>query len=299
MPAAYVSARRIAVTGLVVSGALAAMKIAVGLAAGSAATVADGVESAADVFASGLLILGLTLAARPPDRNHPYGHGRFEIITGLAIGFLLCLSGGGISYNSYLHVGHGGAPPEAFAVWPLLISLAAKGTLSYYKLRAARQMNSAALAADGKNDFVDLISGCTALGALGLSLWNPTRFADADPIGGVLVGGIVLFLGLQVMWETSEQLVDTMPDDASLAELRQAAMRVEGVRDVEKILARKTGLRWHVDLHIQVDPLMTVRDSHVVAGKVKSALRENLDWVENVLVHVEPFEPPLKQSHRE
>lgn len=290
MTTPYQLARRIAITGLAVSAALAILKITIGLAAGSAATVADGVESAADVFASGLLILGLTLAARPADRNHPYGHGRFEILTGLAIGSMLCVTGAAISYRSYLHIGHTSGPPQAYAIWPLLISLTTKAALSYYKLRIARRIQSGALAADGKNDFVDVISGFTALAALGLTIHDPSRFANADPIGGVLVGGIVLFLGMQVMWETSEQLVDTMPDDTNLAELRRVAMDVDGVKDVEKILARKTGLRWHVDMHIHVDPLMTVRDSHVVAGTVKSKLRANLDWIENVLVHVEPFE---------
>mgnify|MGYP000139974811 CR=1 FL=1 len=291
MTTAYQLARRIAITGMAVSGALAVVKITIGLAAGSAATVADGVESAADVFASGLLILGLTLAARPADRNHPYGHGRFEILTGLAIGMMLGLTGAGISYRSYLNIGHTGAPPLAFAIWPLVISLVAKAILSYYKLRIAKRIQSGALAADGKNDFVDVISGCTALAALGLTLYDPGRFANADPIGGFLVGGIVLFLGLQVMWETSAQLVDTMPDDTNLTELRRVAMAVPGVQDVEKILARKTGLRWHVDMHIHVDPLMTVHDSHIVGGKVKSELRGKLGWIENVLVHVEPFEP--------
>ncbi len=291
MTTSYQLARRLAFTGLSVSAALAVMKIWIGLAAGSAATVADGVESAADVFASGLLILGLTIAARPADRNHPYGHGRFEILTGLAIGLLLCVTGAGISYRSYLHIGNAGAPPQAFAVWPLLISLSAKAVLSYYKLSVAKRIQSGALAADGKNDFVDVISGCTALGALGLSLFNPERFANADPIGAVLVGGIVFFLGLQVMWETSEQLVDTMPDDTNLEELRKVAMDVPGVEYVEKILARKTGLKWHVDMHIHVDPVMTVRDSHIVAGTVKTQLRSKLNWIENVLVHIEPFEP--------
>jgi cation diffusion facilitator family transporter len=291
MTTPYQLGRRIAITGLAVSAALAILKITIGLAARSAATVADGVESATDVFASGLLILGLTLAARPADRNHPYGHGRYEILTGLAIGTMLCLTGAGISYQSYVHIGHTGAPPQAFAIWPLLISLGAKAALSHYKLTIAKRIRSGALAADGKNDFVDVISGCTALIALGLTLLNPVRFANADPIGGVLVGGIVLFLGMQVMWETSEQLVDTMPEDTNLAELRRVAMGVAGVLDIEKIHARKTGLRWHVDMHIHVDPLMTVRDSHIVAGMVKSELRANLDWIENVLVHVEPFEP--------
>src|SRR5262245_29018769 len=111
MVTAYQRARRIAFIGMTVSGTLAVLKIWVGLAAGSSATLADGVESAADVLASGLLLLGLTIAARPADHNHPYGHGRFEILTGLAIGLMLCVTGIGISYSSFQHVGAQGQPP--------------------------------------------------------------------------------------------------------------------------------------------------------------------------------------------
>ncbi len=291
MTEAYKIARRMALTGMAISGVLAALKIWIGQAAHSAATVADGFESAADVLASGLLIAGLTVAARPPDQDHPYGHGRYEILTGLAIGLILCVTGVNISYRSYLHIGAAGAhAPEAFAVWPLLLSLLAKGGQSYYKLRLARRIRSSALAAEGKHDLVDMVSGLVAVAALGLSLFDPVRFASADPIGGMAVGMIVLFLGCQVIRETSEQLVDTMPDGAHLNDLRRVAVSVRGVCDVEKVVARKTGLRWHVDLHMQVDPAMTVHDSHILTGLVKSALRTQLDWVENVLIHVEPYE---------
>lgn len=284
----YALARKIALAGMCVSAALAVLKIAIGVSAGSEATLADGVESAADVLASGMLVLGLTLAAKPADEDHPYGHGRFEILTGLAIGLLLVGTGGGIAVHSFQAIHVNKAPPAAYAVWPLLISLTSKGLMSAWKLRVAESIKSSALAADGKNDFVDLISGTTALACLGLTLFDPARFAHADAIGGCLVGGIVVFLGLQVIRETASQLIDTMPDGERLDEMRRVAMSVQGVRAIEKVHARKTGLRWHVDMHVHVDPAMRVDDSHVIAGKVKSVLREQLDWIENVLVHIEP-----------
>jgi cation diffusion facilitator family transporter len=239
-----------------------------------------------------IYLLDTTLAARPADENHPYGHGRFEILTGLAIGALLTISGVGISYGSYFQIGAAMEPPSAYAIAPLVISLLAKGFLSMYKLRLARRIGSAALAADGKNDFVDLISGCTALAALALTLLDPNRFRHADPIGGILIGCIVCFIGLQVIREASEQLVDTMPGAQQLAALRETAMRVNGVRGIEKVHARKTGLRWHVDVHVEVDPELSVRESHIIGGTVRSTLRRELDWIENVLVHVEPFDKP-------
>jgi cation diffusion facilitator family transporter len=115
MTSAYRQARSLAVGGMVVSVFLAALKISVGVAAGSAATVADGFESAADVLASAILILGLTIASRPADRNHPYGHGRYEILTGLAIGLVLCITGGAISHHTYLQIGVRQLPPQIYA----------------------------------------------------------------------------------------------------------------------------------------------------------------------------------------
>ncbi|MBM3784207.1 MAG: cation transporter [Acidobacteria bacterium] len=274
--------------GMAVSALLAVLKIVAGSRAGSAATVADGFESAADVAASGLLSLGLTLAAKPADEDHPYGHGRFEILTGLLIGLLLVATGVGITTASWMAMAGESTPPSSFAAWALVISLIAKGSMSYQKIRLAKRIRSSALAADGKNDLVDLISGGTALACLGLTLLDPVRFRHADSIGAVLVGLIVVFLGLQVILETSGQLVDTMPAGGQLQELRAAAMRVPGVAGIEKVHARKTGLRWHVDMHVHVDSNMSVRDSHMIAGKVKSALREELDWIENVLIHIEP-----------
>jgi cation diffusion facilitator family transporter len=288
MQLSYQFARRLALAGMAVSGLLAIMKIFVGTRAQSTAVVADGFESAADVISSGLVWLGLTIASRPADDNHPYGHGRFEILTGLMMGMILAATGVAICWSSWTKVGTAAAPPQAWALWALLISVVAKAGLSWAKLYYGKRVGSAALLADGQNDFVDILSGSVALGALGLTLSNPVRFAEADHLGGVAVGLIVSFLGTRVIRETAMQLMDTMPEDAKLSAIRAAALSVPGALDVEKCYARKTGLQYHVDLHLHVDPDLTVRDSHVIAGSVKTAIKHKLPWVQNVLVHVEP-----------
>jgi cation diffusion facilitator family transporter len=127
-----------------------------------------------------------------------------------------------------------------------------------------------------------------ALVAVSLSMWRPETLAAADHYGGFIVGLIVIFLGMRVARETTLQLMDTMPDAAQMEEIRTAAMRVPGALGVEKCFARKTGMRYHVDLHLEVDPHMTVLASHEIASAVKNSIKENLDWVEDVLVHVEP-----------
>jgi cation diffusion facilitator family transporter len=282
------SGQRVAVLGMVVSAALAVAKITVGLAGHSAAVVSDGFESAGDVFASGFVLLGLTLAAKPPDLDHPYGHGRIETLTGLLIGLTLTAAGVLISAASFEHLGQPRESIEAFVIAPLIVSAVAKAALAFYKFHHGRKLRSAALAADAWNDSMDIVSALAALAAVGLTLEDPVRFFNADRFGGIAVGMIVVLTGVRVARDTAMQLIDTMPDPQRMDEIRAAAATVAGVRGVEKCFARKTGLRYHVDLHLEVDPEMTVRHSHEIAHNVQLRIKEKVDWVADVLVHVEP-----------
>jgi len=280
--------QRVAATGMLVSGALAVIKIAAGLSGHSTAVVADGLESAADVMASGFVLFGLTLAAKPADENHPYGHGRVETLTGLLIGLVLMVGGALISWNSIRRVGQPHEPLAAFVIWPLGLSIAAKTGLATLKFRFGRKLQSEALKADAWNDATDTISALAALAAVALTLSDSVRFAEADRYGGFAVGFIVVLAGVRVTRETAMQLMDTMPDARLIAQIRQAAFAVPGVRGVEKCFARKTGFKYHVDLHLEVDPEMTVRQSHQLAHQVQLNILARLDWVADVLVHVEP-----------
>ena len=272
---------------MAVSGALAAIKITAGLMGHSSAVVADGLESAGDVFASGIVLLGLTLAARPADWNHPYGHGRIETVTGLFVGFMLAMAGLAISANALRTIG-AAPPPAPFVIWPLIGSAVAKSLLSTVKFHYGKKIRTAALLADAWNDAVDILSALAALVAVSFTIVAPHRFMSADHWGAFAVGLIVIFTGMRVTRDTTLQLMDTMPDRESMALVRNAALTVPGVRGVEKCYARKTGLQYHVDLHLEVDPEITVRQSHVIATQVRIVIKETLPWVADVLVHVEP-----------
>jgi cation diffusion facilitator family transporter len=280
--------RRIAIASMLVSAGLAAAKIIVGLQANSTAVVSDGLESAGDVLASGLTLLGLVLAAKPPDSEHPYGHGRVEILSALIVGMMLTASGTLISFRSLQRVSEVRHSPAAYAVWPLIASIAIKAIMSFSKRRYGKKIGSSALTADAWNDTVDILSGSTALIALAITLYDPVRFVAADHIGGSAVGLIVIFLGIRVVRDTTLQLMDTMPDPKALDRIRQVALQVPGAMGIEKCYARKTGLQWHVDLHLEVDPAMSVYESHEIATQVRTRIRSELDWVADVLVHVEP-----------
>ncbi len=280
--------QRVALAGMIVSGALAAIKITAGLMGHSTAVVADGLESGGDVFASGIVLLGLTLAAKPADPEHPYGHGRVETLTGLFVGFLLGFTGIGISANALLHIRIQDPLPNSYVIWPLIGSAVVKSMLSGTKFYFGKKIRSAALVADSYNDGVDIVSALAALVAVSLTLLSPHTFAHADHWGAFAVGLIVVFTGIRVARDTSLQLIDTMPDRQTIAKIRAAAQTVPGVQGVEKCFARKTGLQYHVDLHLEVDPEITVRRSHEIATQVRIVIKETLPWVADVLVHVEP-----------
>ncbi len=279
----------IAGLSILIGFVMAAAKIIVGLKANSTAVVSDGFESASDVLTSGIVLVGLYIAAKPADEDHPYGHGRFETLAGLFVGTILAASGVLICHRAIDRLHDPAHIPAAYAMWPVLISVLIKGTVFAFKLRAGRRLQAASLVADAWHDAVDMFSGITAMIALAIALSNPERFSAADHYGGFVVGLIVIFLGIRVIYDTASLLVDTMPDPKLIAQIRDVALRVPGAKAIEKCYARKTGMRYHVDLHLEVDPDLSVRDSHEIARRVKREIRERLDWVADVLVHVEPY----------
>lgn len=280
--------RNVALASVFISAGLATAKILVGLKARSTAVVSDGIESASDVLASGLVLFGLNMAAKPPDAEHPYGHGRLETLSGMAVGLILAATGSLIAYESLLRALRAHAAPAAFAIWPVLASIGVKSAMFSMKRRWSRKLNSSSLAADAWNDGMDTLSGTVALIGVALEALVPGRFSRADDIAGSVVGLIVILLGAKIVRDTTYQLMDTMPDPRMLQEVRRAAMTVPGVLGIEKCFARKTGLKYHVDLHLEVDPEMTVSASHGIATETRNKIRSDVPWVADVLVHVEP-----------
>lgn len=279
--------RRIALVSVSAGLLLSAGKIWIGLAAGSSAVVSDGIEAGADVLSSGIVYAGLWIASKPPDREHPYGHGRYEILAGLAVGAILLLSAAAIFWHSFTSLAER-QPVRAFALYPLVVAVFIKCALAVLKFRIGRRIASSSLLADAWHDLTDLLSTSVALIAVVLTLVNPVRFGIADHIGGMAIGIIVFFLSFRVVRRTIDHLVDTMPEPAMMKEIYIAALSIPRAVGIEKCFARRTGLKYHVDLHLEVDPEMTVRESHAVATAVREKIKETVGWVADVLVHVEP-----------
>ncbi len=288
--------RRVALLSVAASALLAAGNVIVGLLAGSTSVVAAGLEFSGDVVASTFVLLGMFAASKPADSDHPYGHGRVETLAGLLVGIILGAGGAGICYRSLLNVSEVHVAPASYAVWPLVGAIIIRSIMSRIKFRIGRRIQSASLVADAWNDTVDILSAGAALVALGLTIHNPSTFLAADHYGGFTVGFVVVFTGLRVIRDTSLELIDTMPESKLTGEVRDAALSVQGVMGIEKCFARKTGLQYHVDLHLEVNPNLTVWESHDIATLVRLRIQERLDWIADVLVHVEPA--PGIERHR-
>jgi cation diffusion facilitator family transporter len=282
------SARRLALISVIASGLLALGNIVFGLRGGSTSTVAAGLEFAGDVLASAIVYFGMLAAARPPDANHPYGHGRVEIVAGVAVGMILLVGGAGICFRSLQRVGEAHPAPAAYTLWPLAVAAAVKAALSIVKYRFGRRVRSASLVADAWNDGVDVLSASVAAGALALTLHDPARFLAADHYGGCAVGVVVIFTGIRVIRDSTFELMDTMPSAELIGQIRRAAQDTPGVVAVEKCFARKTGLQYHVDIHLEVDPGITVARGHEIATEARVRICRQIPAVADVLVHIEP-----------
>jgi cation diffusion facilitator family transporter len=170
----------------------------------------------------------------------------------------------------------------------MVASIVVKGALSVGKFAYGKRLGSGAPQADASHDGIEMVSGAVALIALSLTLYDPVHFAAADHWGGFAVGLIVLLTAFHVVHDTSQDLMDAMPANERIEHIR-IALGAPGACGVEKTYARKSGLQYHVELHLEVDPKMTVQDSHDLATATRFLIGEKLDWVAGVIVHIEPF----------
>jgi cation diffusion facilitator family transporter len=271
-------AKRVTAIGMAVCASLASTKLLVGWVAHSTTVFADGLENTSDLFGSGLVLYALYIASKQTDKEHPYVLGRSEPIAGLAGGFLLGASGILICYESFRRLRASTEHPHLHAIWPLIGSIAVKSGSSLAKFAYGHRLGSAALLADAWHDSVEIISGLVTLIAFALTLYDPTHFAAADHWGGFAVGLIVLFTAFARSEGHQRRTHGRDAKQERIERIRNMALSAPGVFGVEKTYTRKSGLQYHVELHLEVDPNMIVQESHDLATRTRFLICEQLDW---------------------
>jgi cation diffusion facilitator family transporter len=274
--------------GIGVNIVLMAGKLAGGILGQSHALIADAMESLADILSSIIVWRAVVLAAEPPDRDHPYGHGKAEAIAAAVVSTILLLAALGIAINAGRQLSEPRQPPRAFTLYVLIGVVVVKELVFRYAWHQAQLAESGAVKADAWHHRSDAITSLAAAIGIIVCLLGGPRFVYADDAAALFAAVIIGWNGWLLLRPALDELMDAAPSSALLGQIRATAAEVRGVQAVEKCHARKTGFEYRVDMHIEVDPQMTVQESHDIAHQVKSRVREALPSVSDVLVHVEP-----------
>lgn len=292
------SKQRIAAIGLLVNIALAGIKLIAGLIGHSYALIADAVESITDILGSLVIWSGLRVGARPADADHPYGHGKAEALAALVVAAIVSVAGIGIAVESIHEIVTPHHSPAPFTLIVLVAVVIVKETMFRLTHRVSKEQNSDAVAVDAFHHRSDAITSAAAFVGISLALLGPRllggttdQWAPADDYAALLASGVILFNAWRLMRLPLHELMDKEPSDV-IAQARVIAARVEGVRAIEKTRARTSGSKAYIDMHVQVDPGLSVAQGHVIGGKVRATIRQEQPTVADVLVHIEPFESP-------
>jgi cation diffusion facilitator family transporter len=278
---------RTAAVGAVVNLALSIIKVAAGIYGQSQALVADGIHSFSDLVSDALVWFAGKHAAQSPDREHPYGHGRYETVATLVLGALLALVAVGIGWDAAdrLFSPEELLRPAPMALYAALASILIKEWLYWYTLAYARRIQSQMLRANAWHHRSDAISSVVVLvGVAGTMAGLPYLDAIAAFLVAVMIGHIAWELGRDAVRE----LVDTGLDDERLDLVRQTILSVGGVRDVHMLRTRRLGGYASADVHILVDPRVSVSEGHMISVLVERRLKDQIDEVADVTVHIDP-----------
>jgi cation diffusion facilitator family transporter len=267
---------------------LATAKLVAGLVGHSNALVADAVESLADLFSSVIVWRGLVVASEPADADHPYGHGKAEPIAAAVVSTMLLLAAASITIQATIEILQPQQVPSAYTLYVLVVVVAIKESLFRFVMREGISVESSVVRTDAWHHRTDAITSLAAGLGISISLIGGERYAAADDAAAVVAAVIIAWNGWRMLRPAMDELMDASPDPTVATRVSRIAAATPGVARVEKCLVRKMGWLFYVDMHVEVDPQMTVQRAHEIAHNVKDEVRRQLPAVHDVLVHIEP-----------
>ena len=280
----------IAQSGLIINAGLVAVKLLAGIVGNSYALIADAVESAADIVASFIVVGGIALSGRPANERYPYGYGRAETLASAAVAFLLLGAALGIGVAAVEEVLTPHHAPALFTLWVLIFVVVVKEFLARRSLAAGREGGGMVMQADAMHHRSDSLTSMAAFIGILLAIVGGPGWESADDWAAIVAAGIIGFNGLRILRPSLRELMERMPSDTVVGALDDAARAVDGVLDTEKLRVRTFGNDLFVDLHVQADPELSLRDAHILSGRVKTALKVAVPAVKDASIHMEPYE---------
>ncbi|MDF2866845.1 MAG: cation transporter [Gammaproteobacteria bacterium] len=281
-------AQRIILVGALVNFLLAVGKIILGYIGHSQGLIADGVHSVADLLSDALVLFASRIGSQQADIDHPYGHRRIETAATVFLAVILIITGGGIIAQAIYEFIHPTKPDvHGFTLWVALVSIIANEILFRYTLNASQKIRSELLRAHAWHHRSDAASSLVVLVGIAGGLMG---FYYLDGIAAIIVGFMVIKMGWDLGWSSLRELVDTGVDSHTLQSIERTIAEVPGVKAMHLLRNRSMGGQVLIDVHVQVDPHITVSEGHYIATQVHQELLEAIDNIEDVTVHIDPEE---------
>jgi len=282
--------------GIIGNSFLSVLKITAGFMSGSLAVIADGVDSSSDIITSVITLITARILTKPPDRKYPYGYGKADTIATKALSFIIFFAGGQLFITTIRKFLQGGNTevPSLLAIYVTLVSIFGKLALSYYQFKFGRKTGSAMLMANGKNMQNDvLISGSVLLGLVFVYVF---KIPILDTITAFLVSIWVLRVAYKIFMQTSLELMDGTKDGKIYSKIFEAIEMIEGAHHPHRVRARNIGHKVMIAIDLEVDGELTLREAHDIAHKVEKSLKQNIDNVFDVAIHIEPIGDQIEEK---
>jgi cation diffusion facilitator family transporter len=275
--------------GLIGNSILAVLKISVGLFSGSFAVVGDGIDSTTDILTSLLTLWVAKIIDKPPDDEHPYGHGRAETIATSILAFIIFYAGIQLIISSVQRIFSGEITqiPSVYAIYVTIISIVVKIFLAWYKQSIGKKEKSSMLLADAKNMKNDVFLSSSVL--LGLIFTYVLNMPILDKIGALFLGIWIVKVAIEIFYEGNNELMEGIEDTGVYSQIFKAVQTVEEAHNPHKARIRKIGSYIIIDLDIEVEGKMSVYESHEIAKSVEKSIKKHIENVYDVLIHVEPL----------
>jgi len=267
---------------------LATVKLVSGFLGNSYALIADGIESTADVFSSGLVLFGFKYAQRPPDANHPFGHSRIEPLITFSVVAFLVTSATIIAYESIINIQipHSAPAPCTLIVLALIILWK---ELSYrHVIHKGNKIGSTSLKADAWHHRSDAITSLIAFFGISIALIFGEGYEMADDWAALLASAFILYNSYRIFRPALGEIMDEHLYDDLVTEIREVAHTVEGIQGTEKCFVRKAGMNYLIELHAMVDGKISVEEGHVLAHRLQNEIQRRFPEIIHITIHIEP-----------
>lgn len=289
-------AMKVSVVTIIANLLLSVFKLFAGVFAHSGAMISDAVHSASDVFSTFVVMIGIKIAGKDSDKEHPYGHERMECVAAIVLATILCITGIGIGYSAVtamiLGEYHTSVIPGILALIAAFISILVKEAMFWYTRFYAKKIDSSALMADAWHHRSDSLSSIGAfIGIAGSRMGYPVL--DSAACLGISV--FIAKAAYEIFMDAVDKMVDKACDTKTEAEIRRVVLSEEGVLGIDRLMTRLFGAKMYVDMEIAADGNKTLYETHDIAERVHDAIEENFPEVKHCMVHVNPARMPVQE----